>query len=116
MFFRKKIHEGFTSNISSHIFPIKTITNMNITRVKFITNTVSEFSFTNISEFETAIHESLPVYLSPYVHYPTLFVPVLVFCLILIPFCCCLKRATSLYDVLHTRLQRQQEDVEVTSF
>ena len=112
--FPEKFHEGFISNITSPIFPINTLTKLNLTKIKFVTNTVSEFSFTNISDFETGIQESLPVYLDPYVHFPTLFVPILVFCLILIPLCCCLKRATSLYEVLKARLQRPPEDTGIT--
>ena len=113
--FPEKFHEGFISNITSPIFPINTLDKLNFTKIKFITNTVSEFSFSNISDFETGIHESLPEYLTPYVHFPTVFVPVLIFCIILIPLCCCLRRATSLYDVLKARLQRQQEDTGPSS-
>lgn len=108
--FPEKYHEAFISNITSPIFQISTLNNLNITKMKFITNSVSKFSFTNISDFETGIHESLPKYLTPYVHFSTVFIPVLVFCILLIPMFCCLKRATSLYDVLKARLQRRQEN------
>ena len=81
--FLKKYHEGFTSNISFHIFPMNTLSYINFKNVsiKYVTNTLSEFSFTNsISDFEDAIHESLPMYLSPYVHFPTVIVRILIFC------------------------------------
>ena len=102
--FPEKSHEGFISNITSPIFPITSLTNLNLT-IKFVTNTVSEFSFNNISDFETGIQESLPEYLSPYVHFPTLFLPILIVCLISIPLFCCLRKATSLYQILNGRLQ-----------
>ena len=113
--FPEKSHEGFISNITSNIYPINSLNNLNLT-IKFVTNTVSEFSFTNISDFETGIQESLPEYLHPYVHFPTLFLPILVCCLILIPLLCCLRKATSLYKILNGRLQPTPPpgDTEVT--
>ena len=56
--------------------------NLKNVSIKFIINTLSEFSFTNISDLEDAIHESLPVYLSPYVYFPTVIIPILVFCIV----------------------------------
>ena len=111
--FPEKSHEGFISNITSPIFPINTLTNLNLT-IKFVTNTVSEFSFTNISDFEAGIQESLPEYLSPYVHFPSLLAPILILCLMLIPLFYCLHKATSLYKVLNGRLQPQPGDAGVT--
>ena len=56
--FPEKYHEGFTSNISSHIFHVNTLNYINFKNIsiKYVTNTLSEFSFTNISDFEDAIH------------------------------------------------------------
>lgn len=66
--------------VPSHIFTINTLNNINFenTNMKFDTNTISEFSFTNISDFEIAVHESLPMYLCPYVYFPNVIVPILV--------------------------------------
>ena len=66
--------------------------NLKNVSIKFIINTLSEFSFTNISDLEDAIHESLPVYLSPYVYFPTVIIPILVFCIVFIILYCCVKR------------------------
>ena len=116
--FPEKYHEGFTSNLSSHIFPINTLNYINFKNIsiKYVTNTLSEFSFTNISDFEDAVHESLPMYLSPYVHFPTVIVPVLIFCIVFVTLYFCVKRATSLYNELKTRLQRPSEEIGETRF
>ena len=110
--FPEKYHQGFISSINSHIFPIDILDNLTHMSVKFVTNTLSEFTFANISDFESAIHESLPMYLSPAVHFSSLIVPIIVVCIILIPLCCCVKRATSLYFVLQARLNKQRVNTD----
>ena len=105
--FPEKYHEGFISNITSHVFSISILDHINNMNIKFVTNTLSELSFSNISEFETAIHESLPMYLSPAVHFPSIFSIVVLFIIILIPLFC-VSRATSLYNVLQARVHGER--------
>ena len=68
--FPSKFHLGFTINLTSNVFPLDVLENLNFYIIKYLTNSLSEFTFSNISELESTVQDSLPVYLYPYVHYP----------------------------------------------
>ena len=52
--FLPKLHHGFTANISNYIIPMKIFHNLNFSSIKYVTNTLSEFKFSNNSGLETA--------------------------------------------------------------
>ena len=54
------------------------------------------------------------MYLGPYVHFPTVIVPVLIFCIVFVTLYCCFKQVTSLHNDLKVKLQQQPEDTEGT--
>lgn len=103
--FPEKLHEGFVSNLTSRIVLIDTLSKVNLANIKFVTNTLSEFNFSNLSELENAVHDSLPVYLSPYVHFPTIIIPIIISLVLLIPLYCCVRKALELYNYLSGRIK-----------
>jgi len=104
--FPSKLHQGFSSNFTTKIFPIESLKNINFSHIKYVTNTISEFTFSNISEFENAIQDSLPPYLTPYVHYPSIIAPIVLIIIIVIPLCCVVKKALTLYRELQKKVRR----------
>jgi len=71
---------------------------------KIKTNTISEFTFSNTSEFENAIQDSLPLYLTPYVHYPSIIASIVLIIIIVIPLCCVVKKALTGTEARHLEL------------
>lgn len=103
-----KIHQGFTSNFSARIFPLTGLESLNISSIKYVTNSLKPISFNNASMLETAVQDSLPEYLAPYVHYPSMFAPIFVVILILIPLGFWVRKALVLY--LHLRRRTTQTE------
>ena len=54
------------------------------------------------------------MYLGPYVHFPTVIVPILIFCIVFVTLYCCFKQVTSLHNDPKVKLQQQPEDTEGT--
>jgi len=104
--FPSKLHQGFSANVSSKIFPLTSLDNVNFSTIRYVTNSLSEFSFSNLSDLETAVHDSLPGYLSPAVHFPSLVAPVVLIIVIVIPLCCLVNRALTLYNRLNSRVKK----------
>ena len=48
-------------------------------------NTLSEFKFSNNFCLETAVRKNIPMYVSPPVHYPSIFAPVFLIIVVLVP-------------------------------
>ena len=102
--FPSKLHQGFVGNSSlARIYPLTSLNNIHISSIKYVNNKVSEFKFSNTSDLETAVHNALPGYLHPYVHYPSLLIPIVIIIIIIIPLCCWVKKALTLYNVLNSR-------------
>lgn len=102
--FPETLHHGFAATNAIPIYPIDSLVNLTFSRMKYVTNSLSELTFSNFSELESAVHDSLPVYLAPYVHYPSLVLPVVLFIIIVIPLFCLVKRALTLYNHLQARV------------
>ena len=107
--FPEKLHEGFVSNLTSRIFVIDSLNEINLSHIKFVTNTLSEFNFSNMSELETVIHDSLPVYLNPSVHFPSIIIPIIIMLVLLIPLYYCIHKALGLYNHLNGRLKQPKQ-------
>ena len=101
--FPSRLYKGFSKNATTRVFPLTGLDNLTITSVKYVTNRISEFQFSNVSEIETVIQDSLPMYLAPYVHFPSLIAPIIIFVILLIPLCCWVRQALSLYRLLEQR-------------
>ena len=95
--FQSKLHQGFTQFFTSNVFPLDVLENLNFSSIKYINNSLSELTFSNISELESTVQYSLPVYLHLYVHYPFFIAPIILMIVILIPVCCAVKKALTLY-------------------
>ena len=108
------LYEGFVSSIFMRLYTITFPSQFNISSIKHITNSISEFKLSNHSELESAVHDSLPVYLSPYVHYPSVIVPIVLVIVILIPLCCIRRKALTLYTLLKTRVAEESTSHEMT--
>ena len=54
------------------------------------------------------------MYHDPYVHFPTVIVPILIFCIVFVTLYCGFKRPTSLHYDLKVKFQQQPEDTEDT--
>ncbi len=74
---------------------------------------MSEFSFSNASDLEAAVQDSLPVYLSPSVHFPSAIAPIVLTNLIVIPLCCVVRKALTLYNHLEWNARKLAEDQQV---
>ncbi len=98
--FPEKLHHGFNSTNSLPIFPLTSLSNLTLSRITYVTNTIAELTFSNVSEFESVVQDSLPIYLSPYVHFPSIVAPVVLLLLLVIPLFCCVRRALTLYRYL----------------
>ena len=108
--FPEKLHEGFRSSFNATLFPLDSLANLNFTSIKYVTHTLSEFHLSNYSQLQSAVQDSLPTYLSPGVHYPTLLIPVVLIILTVIPISLCLRRALTLYThlkALHSTQRRE---------
>ena len=87
------VHKGFVANIFKRIYNLK----INISSIKYVTNSISELSFANYSELESAVHETLPTYLQPYVHYPSLISVFIIILVLLITLYCLVRRVYNVY-------------------
>ena len=103
--FPSKLHQGFTKNSTARIYPLTGLAHINISNIKFVTNRVTELTFSNFSEIETVVQDSLPEYLTPYVHFPSLILPAVIILLLLVPMCLWLRRALTLYRYLRQKRQ-----------
>ena len=99
--FPSKLHHGFTANFSNFIIPMETLKDLNFSSIKYVTNTISEFQFSTNSGLVTAVRDSLPMYLSPPVHYPSIIVPVILIIVIVVPLFFCVRKALTLYNHLN---------------
>ncbi len=98
--FPEKLHHGFTATNVIPVYSLDGLQSLNFTRMRYVTNTLSELTFSNFSELQSAVHDSLPVYLAPYVHYPSMVVPVIIFIIIVSPLWCLVKRVLTFYNHL----------------
>lgn len=101
------LHMGFMSNPFKRIYTWKWNIS-NISSVPYITNSISPLTFANLSEMETAVHSSLPVYLHPYVHYPSFLLPLVINLVLLIILFCFYKRLLFVYNFLKTRIPLEE--------
>ena len=108
--FPEMLHEGFVLNITTRIFPIDTLLNLNFSSIKYVTTALTEFTFSNVTEMETALQDSLPVYLNPHVHFPTILIPIILSLALIIPLCYCVRKALSLYRILEGRVALNAEE------
>ena len=106
------LHEGFVSSIFMRLYTITFPSQLNISSIKHVTNSISEFKLSNRSE--SAVHDSLSVYLSLYVHYPVVIVPIVLVVVIMIPLCCVVRKALTLYTLLKTRVAEESTSHEMT--
>ena len=110
--FPSKLHQGFVGNSSARIYPLTSLNNVHFSSIKHVTNKVYDFKFSNTSDLETAVHNVLPGYLHPYVHYPSLLIPIVIILIIVIPLCCWVRKALTLYNVLKQRRRAKMRDQE----
>lgn len=100
--FPSRVHEVFTANMSlGPIFPLSVLQNMSLIHIPYVTNTIHELTFENHSQFVSVLEDSLPDYLNPVVHFPSILVPFIIVICILIPVLCCVKKALTLYTHLN---------------
>ena len=107
--FPSKLYEGFTSNFTVRIFPLDSLKNVTFSHIKYMTNSISEFTFSNTSEIESVIQDFLPVYLNPSVHIPSIIAPVIIILIIVIPLCLAVRKALILYNHLQQRIVSNTE-------
>lgn len=103
----EKLQEGFVATVPKIIYPLQTLENLNMSSIKYVTNSISELKFSNLTELESAVHDSLPIYVRPYVHYPSVILPLIILIAIVIPLCCLVKKALTLYHVLQARVAQR---------
>ena len=101
--FPSNLHKGFIGNSSARIYPLSSLDNIHLSNIKNVNNKVLEFKFSNTSDLDTPIHEILPTYLHPHVHYPSFIIPIVIILIVLIPLGCYLKRALTLYNILRNK-------------
>ena len=106
--FPTRLHEAFTANFTTRIFPVTTLENISFSDISFVTNTLSTLTFSNHSEFVGVLEDSLPEYLSPIVLYSSFTVPVLIMVSVLLVLFCCVRKSLRLYNQL--RLVRKAQD------
>ncbi len=94
----ERLHEGFTSSYNTNVFHIDSLSDFSVSCITYVTNSLSEFHLSNFSDLESAVQDSLPAYLSPFVHYPSLLTSLVLVIIIIIPLCCCVRRALTLYN------------------
>ena len=115
--FPSKLHQGFVGDITTtRIYSLTTLNNIHISSVKNLRDPVSKFTFSNTSDLEDVVQDVLPGYLHPYVHYPSLVLPIVICIIIIIPLCCWVRKALTLYNVLQQRRRvtvRKQDDTNV---
>ncbi len=109
------LHQGFTSALPSSVFPWDSLLALNASSVSFVTNRDSALEFSNNTAFEDAVHDSLPDYLLQHFHFPTLSIPLVLCIKALIPMCCLLYKATSLYRFLQARLNNRVSESQPAS-
>ena len=112
--FPSKFHRGFVGNSSARVYPLTSLNNLHITSMKYVTK-VSEFLFSNTSDLETAVQDVLPAYLSPHIHFPTYLIPLVIIIIVLIPLCCWVRKALTLYRLLQRkrRVTVREQDTRV---
>ncbi len=111
--FLKSYHLSRTPPMTN-VFHMDSLLTFNVSDVKYVTNSLSEFHLSNFSDLESAVQDSLPAYLSPIVHYQSLLALVVLIILIVIPLCCCVRRALTLYNHLTALQAAPARDSSVT--
>ena len=102
--FPSKLHEGFTSNLTAKVFSLDGLKNINISSVKYVTNSLSEFTFSNHSDFKAVLQESLPAHLNPYAHASYVLGPIILTMIVIIPLFCAVRKALKLFMLLKGRV------------
>lgn len=102
--FPSRLHEGFTSNFTFKVFPLDGLKYINISSIKYVTNSLSEFTFSNHSDFKAVLQDSLPVHLNPYIHASSIIAPIILTMIIVIPLFCAVKKAIGLFMLLKGRV------------
>ena len=100
--FPTRFHDAFVGNLTPSIYPITTLVNVSFSRISYVTNTISELKFSNHSELSAVLEDYLPEYLNPVYVYPSFLIPLAIIIIILIPLCCYVQRALSLYNRLES--------------
>lgn len=101
-----RFHLAFTAKLSYRVFPVTSLMNLTRSRIPFITNSLSTFSFSNQEEFSEALETSLPVYLQPRFLYPSVLTPFLILVFVIISLYMCFRKAMNLYEYLDSRRKR----------
>ncbi len=83
---------AFTANATTSIFPLTSLMNLNFTKIKYVTNTLTTLTFVNQSDFADTLEETLPSYLYPGVLYPSFIGPCIVIVLAVILMCLCIRK------------------------
>ncbi len=89
-------------------FLIDSLSQLNYSTIHFVINTFSDFTFSYFSNLESAIQDSLPLYLYTSVHIISLIVPLVLVTVIIIPLCSLVDRALPLYTHLKANIRRPQ--------
>ena len=103
--FSSVLHKGFSANHTRTIFPLEDFPFVNLTQIKYVTNRISNFTFSNQSQLETAVRNSLPVYLQPAAHYPSLLAPIVLTILVVIPLFWTVWKALVVFRHLRTAIK-----------
>ena len=106
----EKLQEGFVAEVPKLIYSFDVLDKLNISSIKYVTNSISELKFSNLTELESAVHDSLPFYVRPYVHYPSMIVPIILLTIVVIPLCCLVKKALTLYNALKLRVAQRSTE------
>lgn len=89
----ERLQEEFLSNNFFLIYPLESLLILKMSHLSVVTNTLHKLTFSNESHFESALIDHLLSYLGPFVHYPSVVVPVIVLVIVLIPLICLVKKA-----------------------
>ena len=107
------LHKGFVSNVFKNIYTYQ-VNNSSISSIRYVTNTLSQLTFHNLSELESAVHDSLPPYLHPQVHYPSFILPLVITLVLLLILYCLLRKLSVLYNFLKARIPMEETGQDTT--
>ena len=102
----ERLQEGFITNASKLIVNLDALDKLvfNSTSIQFVTNSISPLNLTNLTRLESVVHDSLPAYIKPHVHYPSVLIPFVVLLAIVVLLSCLVRKALTLYNALNARV------------
>ena len=103
----EKLQKGFIAKTPTLLYRLNMLDDLNATSIQYMTNSISEFKFANFSDLESAVHDSLPVYVRPYVHYPSVLIPFVITIVVVLILSCLVKKALVLYNTLNARVAQR---------